>query len=115
MAIEISNEHGGVGEHREYIGAVPTLAGGFVHVSDVVTADTDDIAEWSRQDVSCLGDVATYIRGSSVFGMECVTHEVETSDGEAAGCISIDICFLEADDVNIFLVCNGTDDTSLGG
>jgi hypothetical protein len=115
MAIEISNEHGRMGQCRENISTVPVLTGGFVDISDVVTADTDDITVRGRQDVSGFGDVATDISGPSVFWMQCIAHEVESTDGEAAGYVSIDMSFLEADDVDLFLICDGTDDTSLCG
>ena len=115
VAIEVSNEHGRVGEHREYIGAVPSLTGGFIDIGDMITTDTNDIAEWSRQDVSCFGDVTTYIGGSSIFGMQRVAHKVETRDGEAAGYVSIHMGLLKTDDVDLLFVCDGTDDTSLGG
>jgi len=115
MAIEISNEHGRVGQWRENTSTVPVLTGGFVDIGDVVTADTDDITVRGRQDVSSFGDVATDICGPSVLGMQCVAHEVESTDGEATCYVSIDMSFLEADDVDLFLVCNGADDTSLCG
>jgi hypothetical protein len=114
VTIEISNEHGRMGQNRKNIGTVPRLAGGFVNICDMVSADTDDITVWSRQGMSCFGNVVTNVRGSSVLCMQCTAHKIETNDGEAAGYVSIDMRLLEADDVNLFSVCNGTDDTSLG-
>jgi len=49
ITIEITNEHSGVREHREYIGTIPSLTGGFVHVCDMVTTDLNNITERSRQ------------------------------------------------------------------
>jgi len=65
--------------------------------------------------MGCFGDVATYVGGPSVLGMKLVAHEVEASDGEAAGYISVDMSLLEAGDVNLFFVCYRTDHASLGG
>jgi len=44
----------------------------------------------------------------------CIAHEVESTDGEAAGFISKDMIFLEADDVDLFLLCDGTECACLG-
>jgi len=107
MAVKVSNQDCGLRKDWWQICVVPVFSWWFVNVGNVISAHMNDITARRRRHTRSirLRDVAVNICRTSMFGMECVADDVETWDCEAVGLVIIDVCLLEANDVNVMDLC----------
>src|SRR5206468_965646 len=103
-----------MGWYWEDVTNFPPFARWFVHISDMKSTNTHNIAVACGQDVRYVGDVATYIHGPSMLWVKHIVHKVEAWNGKEACLVLIHMRLLETDDVYVLLACYDVNDTTFG-
>src|SRR5206468_13014810 len=76
--------------------------------------NTHNIAVACGQDVSYVGDVATYIHGPSMLRVKHISHKVEVWNRKEACLVLVHMRLLETNDVYVLLACYDVNDTTFG-